>query len=62
MCTLFSHQSGHGKRTWIVGGVMQWQKMKSREKDKLEKLAQHFSSASHKEIMLDYLFTIKSNI
>ena len=36
--------------------------MKSRGKDKQGKLAQHFSSASHKEAMLDYCaFTIKSN-
>jgi len=36
--------------------------MKSRGKDKHGKLAQHFSSALHKEAMLDYCaFTTKSN-
>jgi len=36
--------------------------MKSRRKDKQGKLAQHSSSASHKEAMLDYCaFTTKSN-
>lgn len=62
VCTLFPHRCGHSKTAWIVGGVRQWQKMKSRGKDKQGKLAQHFSSASHKEAMLDYCaFTIKSN-
>lgn len=62
VCTLFPHRCGHSKTAWVVGGVRQWQKMKSRGKDKQGKLAQHFSSASHKEAMLDYCaFTTKSN-
>lgn len=62
ICTLFPHRCGHSKTAWVVGGVRQWQKMKSRGKDKQGKLAQHFSSASHKETMLDYCaFTTKSN-
>lgn len=62
VCTLFPHRCGHSKTAWIVGGVRQWQKMKSRGKDKQGKLAQHFSSASHKEAMSDYCaFTLKSN-
>lgn len=62
ICTLFPHRFGHSNTAWVVGGVIQWQKMKSRGEDKKGKLAQHFSSTSHKEAMVDYCaFTTKSN-
>jgi len=52
VCSLFPKKSDID--VWVTGGVKQWHKMKSRGNNKKGKLAQHFSSASHKLAMLDY--------
>jgi len=60
VCSLFDKKSDDN--FWVTGGVKQWHKMKSRGKCKKGKLAQHFSSASHKVAMLDYCaFTNQSS-
>ena len=47
-CRLFGDGAGPTETNWSTEGVNRWDKMKSRGKKKAGKLAQHFTSASHK--------------
>ena len=56
VCLLFPHGVDRECRevAWTINGVRQWHKMKSRGKEKIGKLSEHFSSKSHKASLHDY--------
>ena len=55
VCSLFPYGPGREncEEAWVTTGVRQWHKMKSRGKDKLGKLPEHFSSKAHRAALHD---------
>lgn len=62
MCSLFGSGPGMEKseRAWSTEGVWTWHKFKSCGKAKHDKLATHFSSASHRSAVLAYANFVKT--
>lgn len=61
VCSLFHDAPSKEKAdpSWISTGVRKWHKMKSVGKNKQGKLAQHFSSQSHKASLAEYCHYLK---
>ena len=47
-CSLFGDASGCAETSWSIKGIRRWDKMKSRGQKKKGKLADHFTSSTHK--------------
>ncbi len=63
VCQMFPEGVGReqSEKNWLDTGVRTWHKMKSRGAGKQGKLSQHFSSASHKAALCDYVHFMSTN-